>query len=344
MPVRQAYSGAECGGLGGGAASGTTGGKYHPVHAVTGDSEIGRCERRRRRYGVDNAPGRLTPTYREIDGDFAEVADPCPPGARCRVQQTEIANNLRSPVPRACVLAGGLGLRLRPAVGDLPKVLAPVGGRPFLDYILRQLALNAVRHVTVCTGYGADRVEAFLEGQRPGRPEISVSREHRPLGTAGAVREAWAGVEDETMVVLNGDSFFDIPIGELVQAHRAAGASATLAVRRTDEAGRYGTVEVSPDGWVTAFREKAQAGSGLMNGGVYVLDRQALEGLVPGEPASLEKDVFPVLAGGRRVADHGPGGVLAVEFEGFFIDVGIPADYARIDADPSAIHQALGAA
>jgi NDP-sugar pyrophosphorylase family protein len=255
-----------------------------------------------------------------------------------------MAKDEQSPVPRACVLAGGLGLRLRPAVGDLPKVLAPVGGRPFLDYILRQLAFNGVRRATVCTGYGADRVEAFLAEHAPRDMEVGSSRERRPLGTAGAVRQAWAGLEDDTMVVLNGDSFFDVPIAQLIAAHRAAGASATLAVRRTDEAGRYGTVEVSSDGWVTAFREKAEAGPGLMNGGVYVVDRHALEGLAAGKPASLEKDVFPGLTTGRRPPEGQSGGLLAVEFAGFFVDVGIPADYTRIDADPSAIRHALGAA
>ena len=94
------------------------------------------------------------------------------------------------PTVRACVLAGGLGLRLRSVVGDVPKVLAPVGGRPFLAYLLGQLAANDVRQVTLCTGYRSDAVEAFCGDGAAWGLALSYSRETRPLGTAGAIRQA----------------------------------------------------------------------------------------------------------------------------------------------------------
>lgn len=228
----------------------------------------------------------------------------------------------------ACVLAGGLGLRLRSVVPDGPKVLAPVGGRPFLDYVLALLARNGVRRVTVCTGYGSDAVEAFCgDGSRWGL-DLSHSREERPLGTAGAVRQAWDRLADDTVLVLNGDTFFDVPLEQLARAHRTTGAAATLAVRPTDEPGRYGTVEVSDAGFVTAFREKVDGAAGLMNGGIYMLDRVVLDRVPANTQVSLEREVFPAMTG-----DDARHRVAATQFDGYFVDIGVPADHARANRE-----------
>lgn len=229
----------------------------------------------------------------------------------------------------ACVLAGGLGLRLRSVVEDVPKVLAPVGGRPFLDYILRQLTHHGIRRVTLCTGYRSDAVESFAgSGERWGL-EVSYSAETSPRGTAGAIAAAWRALDDERLLVVNGDSYFDVPLDVLWAKHVASAATATMAVRRTSDAARYGTVEIGPGGIVTAFREKGADASGWMNGGIYVLQRTALDGIDPDQPASLELDVFPMLA---SRSDRAAGRTLyAVPFEGSFIDIGVPADYRRAD-------------
>ena len=230
---------------------------------------------------------------------------------------------------RAFVLAGGLGLRLRSVVDDVPKVLAPVAGRPFLDYILRQLADHGFRRVTLCTGYGSDAVESFAgTGARWG-VELSYSHETKPLGTAGAIAAAWRSLDDVTLLVVNGDSYFDVPLDDLWAQHEASGATATIAVRRTTDAARYGTVEFGRDGVVTAFREKGTDASGWMNGGIYVLQRAALDGINPDEPASLELDVFPGLAAASNDAPRGT--LRAVTFDRTFIDIGVPADYRRAD-------------
>jgi D-glycero-alpha-D-manno-heptose 1-phosphate guanylyltransferase len=233
------------------------------------------------------------------------------------------------PDARACVLAGGLGLRLRSVVGAVPKVLAPVGGRPFLDYILRQLAGHGIRRVTLCTGYRSDAVESFAgTGGRWGL-KVTYSAETKPLGTAGAIAAAWRSLDDVTLLVVNGDSYFDVPLDDLWAQHEASGATATIAVRRSTNAARYGTVDIGRGGIVTAFREKGADPSGWINGGIYVLQRAALDGIDPDQPASLERDVFPRLA---SRSDHAPGRTLhAVPFAGSFIDIGVPADYRRAD-------------
>jgi NDP-sugar pyrophosphorylase family protein len=144
------------------------------------------------------------------------------------------------------------------------------------------------------------------------------------------------GFPDEEFLVLNGDSFVDIPFDRLVAGHRSAGADATLAVRWTRDPGRFGSVEVGDGGRVTAFREKVSDGPAWINAGVYVLKRSVLAGLPLDEPSSLERDVFPGLA--QR---GGPGRLFTVGFDAWFMDIGVPADYEALDRDPSALRKAL---
>lgn len=228
---------------------------------------------------------------------------------------------------RAFVLVGGLGLRLRSVTGDRPKSLATVGGRPFLHYVLAQLAREGLVDVTLCTGYGAEQIEAFVGDGGSWGLRVDHSHETTPLGTGGAVRLALERSEASQGLVLNGDSYFDISFRELLAAHRRLGGVATLAARRTEDAGRYGTVRISETGDVLAFDEKAAEGPADINAGVYVLERDALS-WAPRTPAfSLERDLFPAL-----VAD---GRLRAVPFDAFFIDIGIPAAHAAIDGDPT---------
>jgi len=129
---------------------------------------------------------------------------------------------------RACVLAGGLGLRLRSVVSDRPKSLAPVGGRPFLGYVLRQLAEQGVREVTICTGYGREEVRHFAKEGTEWGLRIAFSEEREPLGTAGAIRLAMDRFTGDEFLVLNGDSFFDVQFDRLIETHRSMKAEGTI--------------------------------------------------------------------------------------------------------------------
>ena len=227
----------------------------------------------------------------------------------------------------AFVLAGGLGLRLRPVVGALPKALAPVGGRPFLSYILAYLQRNGVRQVTLCTGYGAAAVRSFAGSGADWGIHIDYSEEVTPLGTGGAVRLALERCTDDRVLVLNGDSYFDIRLQRLAEAHRDLGGLATLAARRTAAAGRFGALTIDPSGRVLEFREKAQEGAADINAGIYVLERSVMDASSATMPFSLERDVFPALIDGTG------GRLKAVVFDGFFVDIGIPDDHATVDRD-----------
>ncbi|MGA9671304.1 MAG: nucleotidyltransferase family protein [Terracidiphilus sp.] len=221
----------------------------------------------------------------------------------------------------ALLLVGGMGTRLRSVVPGMPKPLASVGKKSFLQLLVQQLRHQDIRRIVMCTGYLAEQIESeFGDGEGLG-VEIKYSTETHPLGTAGAVKLAQSQLEKVSeFLVMNGDSFLEIDLHQLVRFHRERGALASLAVVGVEDASRYGTVQVDMNRKVTGFLEKAGfTRPGLVNGGVYVFDPAVLD-YIPEGPASLEKDVFPRLLSK---------GVYALEHHGMFIDIGTPEDYAR---------------
>jgi NDP-sugar pyrophosphorylase family protein len=223
----------------------------------------------------------------------------------------------------AVLLVGGLGTRLRPVLAGTPKPLAPMGDRAFLELLIRQLESQGIRRVVMCTGFLSEQIQRhFGDGGRWG-VTIQYSREEHPLGTGGALKYAAPYLLDAIeFLVMNGDSFLEIDLNQLIAFHRQHGAMATIAVRKVDNAGQYGTVTMDGD-CVSGFREKAGIRvSGLVNAGVYVFDHTLLDAL-PDGASSLERDVFP------RILESG---VYGLEQSGVFIDIGTPEDYARARA------------
>lgn len=222
---------------------------------------------------------------------------------------------------KALLLVGGQGTRLRSVLPSAPKPLAPVGGRPFLELLVRQLAIQGVRKLVLCTGYRADQFEeTFSDGRELG-VTIEYSRESVPLGTAGAVKLAQRFLQQlSDFLVMNGDSLVDIDFQRLIGFHRGHCGAATIAAVSMPNTDRYGAVQTGADGRVNSFAEKGgNRGPGLINAGVYVFSTKILE-LIPEGLVSLERDVLPRLLSL---------GVYALEQHGTFIDIGTPADYAR---------------
>jgi len=221
----------------------------------------------------------------------------------------------------AILLVGGLGTRLRSVLPSTPKPLASVGTKSILELLVIQLRNQGIRRIIMCTGFLAEQVEShFGDGNRWG-VAIDYSREQSPLGTGGAIKLAeshLSGVSE--LLVMNGDSFLEIDLRELVHFHRRHEGLASMAVLRVDDSGRYGTVEVAAGGHVIGFAEKTGVSEpGLVNGGIYVFNRPIFNYL-PDGPASLERHVFP------RILSQG---LYALEQRGTFIDIGTPEDYAR---------------
>jgi len=226
----------------------------------------------------------------------------------------------------ALVLAGGLGLRLRPVVRDRPKPMASFQGKPFLDFVLRFLERQGVRRVVLCVGHRADQITGHFGSGRGWGVDIEYSVEDRPAGTGGALRRARDRVSG-TFLALNGDSLFDTDLDLLLARHRAAveggsGVLGTIALTRVEDGSRYGAVRVDGDDRIVAFEEKGESTTeACVNAGVYVLEPRLLDRVPPGKKVSLEREVFPSVIG------RGSGQLLGVEGEGFFVDIGTPAGH-----------------
>lgn len=227
---------------------------------------------------------------------------------------------------QAIILAGGLGTRLRPLVNDVPKSMAVVGGRPFIEHLLLQLQRNEFQNVVICAGHRAEQLHTLGDGAQFGLT-LQRSTENQPLGTAGAIKLAEPLLSGDRWLVMNGDSFFDIPIQALVDRHQSVHAHATIALVGVDDASRYGSVELDEDGAVRSFVEKGTShGAALINAGLYIVERAVLDMIPDGSAVSLEREVLPTLIGR---------GLYGAEFDGFFIDIGVPADYERAQHSPA---------
>lgn len=223
-------------------------------------------------------------------------------------------------VREAIVLAGGFGTRLAHVVPDVCKPMAPVAGRPFLRYLMDQLAAAGFERIVIADGYRREQIEGFF-GERYRGMDIVYSPEDEPLFTGGAVKKALGQCEGGWAFVLNGDTWLDLDFGAMEQTALCAGddADAVLAVKLMHAFDRYGTIEVGADGVIMAFREKQPCEEGLINAGVYLVRADAFEDMPT--KFSLEKDFFEQTVSRGRL--------YACRCEGGFIDIGVPEDYER---------------
>ena len=223
---------------------------------------------------------------------------------------------------QAVVAAGGYGTRLYPLTASKPKHVLPILDGTVLGKLVSDLASFGVDEVIVTLSYHPEHVIRALSGIK--RPTVLYSFEAEPRGTAGGVREI-LGVLEDRFLFLNGDIYHNLDLRELIEFHEESGALATMALRETDRPWEYGIVRISADGRVLAFQEKPGKGeefSNLINAGIYVLEREAIEKFVePGVFTDFSKHVFPrILKTGR---------LYALLLEGDWIDVGRPSDLLR---------------
>lgn len=219
------------------------------------------------------------------------------------------------------ILVGGLGTRLRAVVREVPKPMAPIAGKPFLEYLVRWLRLSGVTRLVLCVGHRAEIIQQYFQDGHDLGLNITYMVEDRPLGTWGAIRQAGETLDEPFCFVLNGDSWLDVELSGLVNFHAARGAVATIAAAEVSDCSRFGTLQVDPSGAILAFREKGGGeGPGMVNGGVYVFSREMFS-LAPAAASSLEQDVFPELVGR---------GLYALPVRGYFVDIGVPDEYLRL--------------
>lgn len=219
----------------------------------------------------------------------------------------------------AVILAGGFGTRLREVVADVPKPLAEVAGQPFLNYVLKYLKHFEFEHVVLSVGYQGEKIQEYYGDEFEGI-RISYAFEKEPLGTGGAIKFSMEQTSAEEVLVLNGDTFFEVDLEELYQVHDNYISDVTMVLREVEKPDRYGTVELGDLHRVKAFREK-QTGleSGLINGGVYLIDRGAFDGLDLPQKFSIEQDFYAKFLDVLKIYGYNS--------QGYFIDIGIPEDY-----------------
>ena len=220
------------------------------------------------------------------------------------------------------ILAGGSGTRLRPILSDRPKVLAPVGGRPFLAYLLDQMVDAGIRKVVLCTGYLAGQVYSAF-GDRYRDLRIWYSEEDRPLGTAGALAQALPLLDSDPVLVLNGDSHCNLDLPAFQQWHEEKKAVGSIALVHQPDASRFGCVSFDANGWILRFGEKKTTGAGWINAGIYLLSQSLLRSIPQGHAASLEYDIFPNCVGS---------GLFGFNMGSHFIDIGTPVSYAEAES------------
>lgn len=224
-----------------------------------------------------------------------------------------------SSIDQAMLLCGGLGTRLRELFPNLPKALVPVHGRPFITYMIEGLRDQGISRIHLAAGYRADQIKAWAENTSISGITITVSIEPSPLGTAGGIKYAFPFMSPEKFtLVLNGDSLLpNAQIQDLQYARQAnSSLKAVLAAVEMTERGQYGTIEINDHNVITEFREKAGNEQGFVNGGIYLLDRDLVEGIPDGVSVSIEKDVFPVLTSNSQLG--------AVKVPGPLLDMGTP--------------------
>lgn len=224
----------------------------------------------------------------------------------------------------AIILAGGFGTRLKPCIDNLPKPLAPIGEKPFLFYLLDYLYANGIHRAIISTGYLADYIEEKIGRVYKGMV-IDYCREEAPLGTGGAIKKALGMCSEEYAVAVNGDSFFDVDLFEMRKFHEESGCSLTIAAREVAWAENSGFLTVE-NGRLSGFREKGVKSAGLINGGIYFINKNLLNAI------SEEKFSFEKL-----ILEGGYCPVAVLESSGYFIDIGIPENYRKAEEEKSAL-------
>jgi D-glycero-alpha-D-manno-heptose 1-phosphate guanylyltransferase len=227
-------------------------------------------------------------------------------------------------ITEAIILAGGLGTRLRSVVSDLPKCMAPVNGKPFIAYVIDHLQQQGIEKLILSVGYKHETIVEFVNAQYS-RVNVLYSIEEEPLGTGGAIKLSFGLAAEENVVVTNGDTLYKINLQQLSSFHQQYNADCTLSLKPMKDFDRYGVVELNNDQSIASFKEKQFYAEGLINGGIYAINKNKfLQKELP-KKFSFEKDYLETLYNKRKMY-----GIVQDEY---FIDIGIPEDYEKAQAE-----------
>jgi len=219
----------------------------------------------------------------------------------------------------AVILAGGYGTRLKNVLPDIPKPMAPAGDKPFLGHLLKWISDYPVDKVVLSTGYRSEVIKDYF-GNKFGRIELAYAAEEIPLGTGGGMMNAMNLLTSQDFFLINGDTYFPVDLTKLMLFHTERCGFITVALKRMKLFSRYGAVECNGD-MIVKFREKRPCLKGLINGGVYVVNRKLLMISKYPESFSFERDILEKKAG--------TGDLRGICFDNPFLDIGVPGDLRK---------------
>jgi len=224
---------------------------------------------------------------------------------------------------QAIVLAGGMGRHIKSDLGNAPKPMAIVHNRPFLEFVLLYLKKNGVEDIIISCGYMRPVIESYFEDGHKWNIDISYTDEDFLRGTAGSVKLAESMIKHDHFLVLNGDTFYDVPVYELVEFHLQHEAFVTMALKESKNPEKYGAVELLENKQVSRFLGRGHKDfASMVNMGIYAFNREVLKFIQPNESISLEKDIFPLLTKLGKLYGY--------ECNGDFLDVEVPENYELI--------------
>ena len=220
---------------------------------------------------------------------------------------------------QAIILVGGLGLRLKSCLDNVPKALAEINGKPFLFWMLDYLKKQGITKIILATGHMSNKIESLVGDNWDGI-EIIYSIESKPLGTGGAIKKALAQINSEEVFIFNGDTWLTIDLKNFAEAAKIAGSKIGVALAKVNNASRYGLVNLK-DGYIVKFIEKKTPSSGYINAGLYFLAKP-FEILMPADSYfSFEERVL--------IPESNNSKLYGYKKTSNFIDIGIPEDFRR---------------
>lgn len=221
----------------------------------------------------------------------------------------------------AVILCGGQGLRLRPLIHDRPKSMASINRRPFLDILIKRLVQYGIKRLILCVGYKAGMIFDYYANKKSSL-EIVYSHETRPLGTGGALKKAKKLINSETFLAMNGDTICDINLNSFLRFHIRKGALLSMALVRAEQSSDFGSVSLDKNSRITGFQEKKDGETaGLVNAGIYFMEKDIFLRMPGKERFSLEGDLFPGILNFKCYG--------FVNNHGFMLDIGTPQRYRQ---------------
>lgn len=224
----------------------------------------------------------------------------------------------------AIILAGGFGTRLKSTIGEIPKPMADINGKPFLEHLLEYLEMYMFTNVILAVGYRYQMIQSYF-GDKFKNININYSIEEEPLGTGGAVKQAMKLAKTPLVFIFNGDTMFRVDIRKMTDFHRARESKLSIALREIRDSSRYGTVDLEWDRSIIRFKEKGDFEGfdtkGFINGGIYLINKPYFDTLKLPDKFSFETDFLEKIVQTSKVY-----GMVCRQY---FIDIGIPEDYER---------------